>query len=260
MLGTFRILRARWQEVLLITGLQGASGFAASQILQIASSNNSAAFGSLFFAALLFAIFLVVAKMLALGFARTSFTDGPMHYEPWTLFKIGHHYFWRILGYEMLVWLIGSGIGIGLWMAAILAGVNIEQQAKEPINLISISCAAGGMLLVARLMLFGPAAIMVTDCGLFGAFGWLSWLRLRRAKLLVAMYVLWIAAELGKRLLIANILAIVGFSLAQGLLALIIYVKAVKTVGEVYIQSRHTEDGFGEEPQPDMSENQGGDN
>ena len=30
------------------------------------------------------------------------------------------------------------------------------------------------MLLVAKPMLFGPAAIMVTDCGVFGAFGWLA--------------------------------------------------------------------------------------
>ena len=113
MLNTFYILRSRWQEVLLIVGLQAASGFAFMQAMQSAQSDNAGNSDILPFAVLLFVTFSVVAKMLSLGFARTSFTDGPMHYEPWTLLKIGYHYFWRIIGFELLVALIAVSIIIG---------------------------------------------------------------------------------------------------------------------------------------------------
>ena len=63
-----------------------------------------------------------------------------------------------------------------------LAGTDPETMSKEQINTIMLYCVAGGMLLMAKPMLFGPAAIMVTDCGVFGAFGWLSWLRLFAGK------------------------------------------------------------------------------
>jgi hypothetical protein len=257
MLNTFYILRSRWQEVLLIVGLQAGSGFAASQIIKIAITNNTAAFGNLFFAALLFTIFLVVAKLLTIGFSRTSFTDGPLHYEPGTLLKIGHHYFWRVLEFEILIWIIGTGVGIGLYFAAILAAGDPERLTKESANMILLFCAALGMLLTAKPMLLGPAAIMVTDCGVFGAFGWLSWLRLSHAKILLATYIFWIAAELGKRLLITSTIALVSLSLVQGLLAVILYVKAVKTVADVYIQTEHEESEGKPEDQIDTTQDQG---
>jgi hypothetical protein len=248
---------------LLIVGLQAAGGFAFMQAMKGDGSDPGAAEG-LPFAAFLFVMFAVVAKMLALGFARTSFTDGPLHYEPWPLLKIGHHYFWRIIGFELLIGLITVSVVVGLYMLSMLGGTNPETMSKEQISTIMLYCAAGGILLMAKPMLFGPAAILVTDCSVFGAFGWMSWLRLFEAKKLLATYVVWVAtalapsfiAQYGGRAIVDNYAVMAGFSIAAGVLTLVIYVTAVKTVGEVYLQSHHLEDGFGEEPQKETSENQ----
>jgi hypothetical protein len=265
MLGTFHILRMRWQEVLLIVGLQAASGFALMQAMQSGSDNANTA-DTLPFAAFLCVMFAVVAKMLAIGFARTSFTDGPLYYEPWPLLKIGLHYFWRIIGFEMLIGLITVSVMIGLYMLTMLRDTNPETMSKDHINTNMLYCAAAGILLMAKPMLFGPAAILVTDCGVFGAFGWLSWLRLFAAKKLLTAYVLWVITALaptfiaqhGGQAIVENYAVMAGFAIVTGVLTLVIYVAAVKAVGEVYIQTHHSEDGFGEEPQKDSSENQGG--
>jgi hypothetical protein len=266
MLGTLHILRMRWQEVLLIVGLQAAGGFAFLQAMK--SGGDSGTVEVLPFAALLFVTFAVVAKMLAIGFARTSFTDGPLHYEPWPLLKIGHHYFWRIVGFELLIGLITASIMIGLYMLSMLEGTNPETMSTEQTNRILLYCAAGGMLLMAKPMLLGPAAILVTDCGVFGAFGWLTWLRLFAAKTLLVAYVVWVAtalapsfiAQYGGQAFVDNYIVMAGFAIVAGVLTLVIYVTAVKVVGDVYITTHHSENGFGEEPQKDSSENQGGNN
>jgi hypothetical protein len=263
MLGTLHILRARWQEVLLIVGLQAASGFAFMQAMKSGGSETEAV-EILPFAALLFVIFAVVAKMLAIGFARTSFTDGPLHYEPWPLLKIGHHYFWRIVGFELFIGLITASVVVGLYMLTMIGGANPEAMNKEQMSTAMLYCATGGILLMAKPMLFGPAAILVTDCGIFGAFGWLSWLRIFKAKMLLAAYVVWIATALapsfiahyGGRAFVDNYIVMAGFAIVAGVLTLIIYVTTVKAVGEVYIATHHSENGFGDEPQKDTSENQ----
>jgi len=264
MLNTLHILRARWQEVLLIVGLQAAGGFAFMQAMKGGVSGADAT-EILPFAAFLFAIFAVAAKMLTIGFARTSFTDGPLHYEPWPLLKIGHHYFWRIIGFELLIGLITASVVVGLYMLSLLGGANPETMNKEQINTIALYCAAGGILLMAKPMLFGPAAILVTDCGVFGAISWLSWLRLFKAKKLLAAYVVWVAtalapsfiAQYGGRAFVENHAVMAGFAIVAGVLTLIIYVTAVKAVGDVYITTHHSENGFGDEPQKDASEDQG---
>jgi hypothetical protein len=267
MLGTLHILRVRWQEVLLITGLQAASSFALLQTMKSGSDDSTVIENILPFA-VLSAVFWVVAKMLALGFARTSFTDGPLRYEPWPLLKIGHHYFWRIIGFELLIGLITASVAVGLYMLTMLGGTNPETIGNEQMSTITLYCIAGGLLLMAKPMLLGPAAILVTNCGVPGAFGWLSWLRLWQAKKPLALYVIWIATALtpnfiaqhGGRAFIDNYAVMAGFAIIAGILTLAIYVTAVRVVGDEYIQTHHAEDGFGEEPQKDSSENQGGGN
>lgn len=261
MLKTFYILRTRWQEVLLIVGLQAASGFAFMETMQDGDKADTAAI--LPFAAFLFVVFAVVAKMLALGFARTSFTDGPLHYDPWPLLKIGHHYFWRIVGFELLVSLITAAVVVGLYMLTMLGGTNPETMSTEQTRAVMLYCAAGGILLMAKPMLLGPAAILVTDCGVFGAFGWLSWLRLFAAKKLLAAYMVWVATALapsfiahyGGRAFVDTYAVMAGFSIIAGILTLVIYVTAVKVVGDVYVTTHHSANGFGDEPQKDTSEN-----
>ena len=204
--------------------------------------------------------------MLALGFARTSLTDGPLHYEPWPLLKIGHHYFWRIIGFELLIGLITVSVAVGLYMLTMLRGTNPETMSIDQISVIMLYCFAGGILLMAKPMLLGPAAIIVTDCGVSGAFGWLSWLRLWQAKKALAAYVIWVAVALspnfiaqhGGQAFTGNYAVMAGFSIVAGLLTLTIYVTAVKAVSDVYFRTHHSEDGFGEEPKTDTSENQGG--
>ena len=67
-------------------------------------------------------------------------------------------------------------------------------------------------------------------------------------------------AQHGGQAFVENYAVMAGFSIVAGVLTLVIYVTAVKAVGDVYIQTHHSEDGFGEEPQKDTSENQGGGN
>ena len=52
MLGTLHILRTRWQEVLLIVGLQAAGGFAFMQAMKSGSGDSVAIENSLPFAVL----------------------------------------------------------------------------------------------------------------------------------------------------------------------------------------------------------------
>jgi hypothetical protein len=266
MVGTLYILRSRWQEVLLIVGLQGAGQFALMQVVQDANSTEAGKAELLPFAALLTVTFWVVAKMLSIGFARTSFTDGPMHYDPWMLLKIGYHYFWRIIGIELFIGMLTVSLIVGFYIIAVMAGAQPEKMTKEQVSNIMPYCLAGGLLLVAKPMLFGPASIMVTDCGVFGAFAWLSWLKLWTAKKLMVAYILWLAvfvtpgaiAQFYGQAFIENYAIMAAFAVMAGLLVLLIYVAAVRAIGEVYLKAHHTEDGFGEEPQTDTGENQKG--
>ncbi|MDO8311584.1 MAG: hypothetical protein Q7T25_06565, partial [Sideroxyarcus sp.] len=60
----------------------------------------------------------------------------------------------------------------------------------------------------------------------------------------------------GGRTIVDNYAVMAGFSIAAGVLTLVIYVTAVKAVGDMYITTHHAENGFGEEPQKDTPENQ----
>jgi hypothetical protein len=55
----------------------------------------------------------IVAQMLYLGFLKTACTEGSAPREPGVMLRIGRHYFWRIMRFQLIIFIVYIGL-IGL--------------------------------------------------------------------------------------------------------------------------------------------------
>jgi len=213
-------------------GLEAAATYT---MLQFPMTNEptAAQLSTLPYAALLFVVFWTVANLLRLGLMRTAFTDGPMTYDPWHLVKIGYHYFWRMVGFSIIIAAITAAVVLGLMGLA-----NWTMGNSSP-AMMSLCMIAATTLLVKPTM-FGPASIVVLDCPIMNALGLTRLLKLLGSPQMLGLFLIlqgfavvnvfmprlhetyeqWINA---------------GFALVASLISIAAYLQAVKYVAAVYI-------------------------
>ena len=180
-----KVLKHRWAEVLLIVGLETAAGYAMLQ-LPIGQKPTAEDLAVTPLAALLFVTFWVVSNLLLLGFLRTSFSDGPMRYEPHNLLKIGYHYFWRMVGVSLI---IGAIVAIFIAAFIALAKATLYNNSEIPATAINV-CVVIATILLVKPTLLAPAAIVVLDCGLGHAFAAIRHLKLLGAPRMLGLFLI----------------------------------------------------------------------
>jgi hypothetical protein len=239
MLETFSILKARWQEVLLIVGLQGVAQYAIMHMT--GTDEKTITSDTVALTAMIYSFGFVVVKLLSLGFARTSFTDGPMQWNPWPLMKIGHHFFWRVVGFEILVYSIIILLSIPLALVAKAVFYSQAEVSQELMMKLVPICMGPAMLVMARPFIFGPANILVTNAGIGEAYSYLRYFSMRRHGKLLAVYTAWIILYALPSTLMAYgtqrvaSIAALPCVLAITLLSIVLYVGAVKGAAKVYL-------------------------
>ncbi len=149
---TLSIFKTRWQELILIIGL---NQFALVTLNYIAGKMDSES-TSLFLPMLFAVVVMIIASILLFGFLRTSLTAPLECHSPTDLLKTGKKFFWRVICLS----LIFSGV-IFLVSATLphllLDFINNTDLAQE------FSVAAGRIIII-KPMIFTFACLYVLDC------------------------------------------------------------------------------------------------
>lgn len=191
---TLAILKVRWPETSLIVGL-----YLLSKLLDICFRATKHQWPKTFL--LLYVIFSLLITtiwmILYSGFLRTVYLEGQKQQSPLVLFRVGKHFFGRMLGLGLLgcfivlilAWLIFlvtkqfTSIETGLW-----------ETAKIHPWLYSMCVILSDLLLIKFLLFLFPL-IIVMDCRIFESFKFLKYCKLLHTKKLVALvlisYLFW---------------------------------------------------------------------
>jgi hypothetical protein len=228
---------------MLITGLQALAAYALRYSFGagLPAPDSAPQDGTVAMAALLFVAFSVVAKLLTIGFTRTVFIDGTMRREPAELVKIGFHFFWRIIGIEIGMGLMAAGFGIIVFFLLGIAGISAHFE-KNPQPLFGI-CLAVSLLTIARFWLLCPALVIVTDCGMMDSFGHSRLFHLVCYPKLLIAFLAFIVVAAGPAIIspyisskyFDNNFIMAALAVLSGLLSLMLYLLAVRIVGEAYL-------------------------
>ncbi|OHB55573.1 MAG: hypothetical protein A2Y07_03315 [Planctomycetes bacterium GWF2_50_10] len=232
MINVLGILKHRWPEILLIMGLEAAATYT---MLQFPMTNQptAAQLSTLPYAALLFVVFWTVANLLRLGLMRTAFTDGPMTYDPWHLLKIGYHYFWRMVGFSLIIAAITAVV-----VLALMGIMNWTTGNTSP-AMMSLCMIAATTLLVKPTM-FGPTSIVVLDCPVMHALGFTRLLKLLGSPQMLGLFLVI------QGLAVVNVFmprlpddydqwVSAGFALLASAISISAYLHAVKYIAATYI-------------------------
>ena len=158
------ILKARWQEVMLVVILQAAMMYLAQEIstlVQDAESQKTVfPFGTSFLLLVGMVTLFSIWQMLYLGFLRTAAIQGQTGQQPAQLLRHGRPYFWRYLFFYIqincLIFLLG-GIVISIFASAALENPETEMMPDWFMQ----SCILGVSLGLIKPLLFIPARIIV---------------------------------------------------------------------------------------------------
>jgi hypothetical protein len=182
----FDILKSRWQEAIMVTGLQ-----ACCMVLVLDFQSMQAqppAFEQLFFLGIAMAFFGIISQMLFLGFLRTAAIGVIQSVTPMELLRTGRAYFWKVLLFQLLLFVASQLIIIAIVVVTemVLFGqVNVEEIPLW-LNIASTGVAA---LILLKPMYFVPANIVRRDCGIWDAIQCLGQTRLLGIRLFLVFAV-----------------------------------------------------------------------
>ncbi|MCE5187255.1 MAG: hypothetical protein LLF76_14130 [Planctomycetaceae bacterium] len=162
---TFEILKARWQEAVLVVGLQTAMMLLYQEMvrqwgLDIGGTIDTPGWAQFLLG--LGVIGLIIGwQMLFLGFLKTAATQGAARQDPGVLLKAGRPYLWqgliaRLL-LEMAVWLVSS-----VMVYAYFVGTGKNDTAQLPGWFVETAVSLGTVILLKPFFLI-PAFIVVLD-------------------------------------------------------------------------------------------------
>jgi hypothetical protein len=235
MLNTLRIIKARWPEVMLITGLQALIAVAFGEARSAADKQQVEILGLI---AILCTGLWLLSTMLTIGFARSVFIDGSMAYQPWTLVEIGYKFFWRIFAVLVIAFCVGVVLSVGISFLLLQCGIS-EDMLQKPVISITVSFAI--LILIAKLILLCPALIMVTNCGVFESIHYCrNFSLLRLGKLLIVFFV-WVSVftvinmHFPGNALLNNRLILTVLAVASGFVTLLTYLLAIQAVEKAYL-------------------------
>jgi hypothetical protein len=159
----FDILKSRWQEAIMVAGLQAC--FMVLMLDFHRMEEQPPSIERLFFLGIITAWFWVVCQMLLWGFLRTAVTGGTQSVRPMELLRTGRGYFWKLLVFHfmlaaafLLIIVTVVGGGFVFW-----GGQMKEEEIPQWLKMISVITAS---LVLLKPMYFVPAQILRKDCGI----------------------------------------------------------------------------------------------
>ena len=237
---TLAILKARWPEVALIIGLNVLSLFVSKLRLMVKPKmspiQTTIGLGSL----LVFIVIIVIVTLLTIGFQRTIYLEGKKRQSPMVLFRIGKHFFWRMVAFGLIYipvfWILAR-----LTFLAIKQFISIEtgflETAKVAPLVYQLCFTAATLILIKPLLLIFPL-IVVLDCRISKSFKLLKQCKLLHARELIILFLismavtfLWVfLPSIKSATTISQYVLIVAWSITRHFIGLMIAVIAVRFV------------------------------
>lgn len=242
---TLAILKARWPEVAFIIGLNVLSLFVNKLHLmvkpKISPIQTTIGFGSL----LVLTVVIVIVMLLTIGFQRTIYLEGKKRQSPMVLFRIGKHFFWRMVAF-CLIYIPVFWILAWLTFLAIKQFISIEtgflETAKVAPLVYQLCFTTATLILIKPLLLIFPL-IVVLDCRISKSFKLLKQCKLLHARELIILFLismavtfLWVflPTPYDATTITQYILIVTRFTI-QHFISLIIAVTAVRFVASLHL-------------------------
>jgi hypothetical protein len=193
----FSIIKSRRAEVLMVVGFHAASLILMTQLFSLCLEEMQRIEGGatgpgnvpgmvimgLSAGAMGFAVFWM---MLFAGFLSTTAHYSETPAQPSELLRAGRSFFWRMFRFQLFFSIVHA-----MLMAAFLAAIAWLAGQKDPTNMqewMTNLCSMAAGLVLIKVMLLGPAIIIVRNCRvrealaglreykLFDDGGWIVWL------------------------------------------------------------------------------------
>ena len=190
---TLAILKDRWPEALLVIATAVLTWVLPAIIM--AKPLESVEPGSILWM-IFFVVVAVLAMLLRAGFLRTIYTETTTQHMPGQLISAGKHFFWRLLGFNIL---IGAAVYlIGLLLLSLSMPLLTEQAKIQtaPVWLIQL-CIQAAMLLLIKVAILVEPVIIVKDCPLLDSLRIFRYYRLLDARVLIVFYVVQLGLAYG---------------------------------------------------------------
>ena len=168
---TLAILKARWLEATLIIGLMLLPIFGIHSDNRILIS--IAALG-------IFSLRIIITA----GFLRTVYLEQEKRQSLLDLMQIGKHFFWRLLGFIILLGLVGM-LSFGL-----IGKFNTYTGLNETFPFAQLIGVTFIKLIFAKLIILIPAIIIILDCSLSKGFGLMWKVKLLKARPLLIIFLI----------------------------------------------------------------------
>jgi hypothetical protein len=182
----FDILKSRWQEAIMVAGLQACCMILLQDLRHI--QDDPSAFGRLFMMGVGMAAFVIISQMLFWGFVRTALVGGVQSVGLMELLKTGKGYFWKMLFFQLMLFpvfvLIILAVTSGVQM--VLYGHVKQDDVSEWLNMVGATAAS---LILIKPVYFVPAQIVRKDCGIMEAVRNLGQTRLLKMRYFLIMAV-----------------------------------------------------------------------
>jgi len=162
----FDILKFRWQEAIMVAGLQACCMILLLDFRRIQEEPSE--FGRFFLMGIGMAAFVIFSQMLFWGFVRTALIGGVQSVGPAELLRTGRGYFWKILLFQVILFPL-----FVLILFAVTSGVQLilhgDVKQDEVSGWLNILGATTASLILIKPVYFVPAQIVRKDCGILEA-------------------------------------------------------------------------------------------
>lgn len=199
----FEIIRKRWPEVVLIVAFQvGLTLLGIQLMVRFSGPVDSSGMpvgprmsdGAAIVSGLGVGVFLVVSRMLFLGFLATAHSRGCEPQQPAYLMKVGRYYFWRMFRFEFIYQAAIIVVFSVISEALNTRFFNVEDTRDFPIWVTPVITFAA-LAVFAKPGLLTPAIMITQDCMAFEAFSTLGRYRLLGAVNLVRLLLVCFASQ-----------------------------------------------------------------
>jgi len=174
------ILRARWPEAALVIGLSVLPAFLNNRF-RAEKSNLTGVQSFLYLGSYL--VIIVVYTIFKCGFLRTVYLEGKKQQSSTILFKTGRFFFWRMVGFGILL-----AIALFPLFALILFTVKLIMSQYLPYLLIYQLSITSTLIILIKPLLLMPSLIIVLNCRVLKSLKLLKHCKLMDAKELVVLY------------------------------------------------------------------------
>ncbi len=240
---TLAILKARWPEVTFIIGLNVLPLFLNKLHLmvkpKISLIQTTIGLGSL----LVLIVVIVIVMLLTIGFQRTVYLEGKKRKSPMVLFRIGKHFFWRMVKFG-LIYIPVFFILAWLTFLAIKQFTPLDTGFLETAKVAPFTyqlCFTTATLIIIKPLLLIFPLIVVLDCRISKSFKLLKQCKLLDARELIILFLismivafLWVSLpSIKSATTISQYAFIVARSIIQHFIGLMVTVMAVRFVASL---------------------------